>query len=144
MIDIKQAKDEHIQTICSFDHIAKTDQGERRKFIRDSVRKGICYVAEMNGVAVGYTVLDYSFYACGMIEMLNVSPDFRRKGIGSELVKYVESICKTEKLFTSTNQSNLPMQGLLNRMEYVPSGFIDNLDDSDAEIVYFKRLERRK
>ncbi len=142
MIDIKQAREEHIQAICSFDHVVKTDNGERGKFIRDSVRKEICYVAEMNGGAVGYTVLDYGFYACGMIEMLYVHSDFRRKGIGSELIKHIESICKTEKLFTSTNQSNLPMQGLMNRMGYVPSGFIDNLDDSDPEIVYFKRLER--
>ncbi|MCL0069884.1 GNAT family N-acetyltransferase [Dehalococcoidia bacterium] len=41
--------------------------------------------------------------------MLYIHPEYRGKGIGSKLVRHVESLCKTEKLFTSTNQSNLPM-----------------------------------
>ena len=91
---------------------------------------------------VGYAVFDYTFYSNGMISMLYVHPDYRRQGVGTELIKHAESICRTEKLFTSTNQSNLPMQGLMNKMGYVPSGYIDNLDEGDPEIVYFKRLEK--
>ncbi|MCL0075773.1 GNAT family N-acetyltransferase [Dehalococcoidia bacterium] len=73
--------------------------------------------------------------------MLYIHPEYRGKGIGSKLVRHVESLCKTEKLFTSTNQSNLPMQGLLNKLGYVPSSFIDNLDEGDPEVVYSKRIK---
>ena len=52
----------------------------------------------------------------------------------------MESLCRTPKLFTSTNLSNLPMQSLLAKLEYQLSGVIHNLDEGDPEIVYFKRL----
>ena len=44
------------------------------------------------------------------------------------------------KLFTSTNQSNTPMQALLALLGYVRSGVIDNLDPGDPELVYFLDL----
>ena len=46
--------------------------------------------------------------------------------------------CKTDKLFTSTNQSNEPMQQLLTRLGYKPSGVIYNVDPGDPELVYFR------
>jgi hypothetical protein len=46
----------------------------------------------------------------------------------------------TEKLFTSTNLSNLPMQGIMSKLGYRPSGVIENLDPGDPELIYFKRL----
>jgi GNAT superfamily N-acetyltransferase len=72
--------------------------------------------------------------------MLYVDANFRRAGAGSALLKHLESICRTSKLFTSTNLSNLPMQSLLAKTGYVLSGVIHNLDEGDPEIVYFKRL----
>ena len=44
----------------------------------------------------------------------------------------VESLCRTPKLFTSTDFSNLPMQSLLNRTGFALGGVIYNLDDSDT------------
>ena len=123
-----------------FDHLAWTE--DRRSFIENSVRSGSVYVAILNGEVVGYTVLQYTFYSQGFIAMLYVHPDHRRKGIGSELVRYVESVCRTEKLFTSTNESNRPTQGLMAKLGYVPSGVINNLEEGDPELVYFKKLEK--
>ena len=140
MVEIRQAGMRGIPTICSFDHLARTE--DRRAFIENSVRSGSAYVAVLNGEVVDYIVLEYTFYSQGFIAMLYVHPDHRRKGIGSELVHHVESICRTEKLFTSTNKSNLPMQALMFKLGYVRSGIIDNLDEGDPELVYFKRVKR--
>jgi ribosomal protein S18 acetylase RimI-like enzyme len=74
--------------------------------------------------------------------MLCVRPECRRQGIGTALVRHVESLCKTDKLFTSTNESNRPMRALLAKLQYVCSGVIHNLDEGDPEIVYFKRVSR--
>ena len=142
MITIRQTNNEDIQPICSFDQIAIDNKESRRDFIAKSVKSDTCFVAEIDGKVVGYTVFDYTFYSNGMIDILYIRPEYRRQGVGAKLVKHVESICKTEKLFTSTNQSNLPMQGLLNKLGYAPSGFIDNLDEGDPEIVYFKRIKQ--
>lgn len=74
--------------------------------------------------------------------MLYVHPEHRRCGVGTALMRYLESVCQTAKLFTSTNLSNLPMQSLLARLGYELSGVIHNLDEGDPELVYVKRLKR--
>lgn len=127
------------ESVISLDSLSETDP-RRIPFIMRSISSGQCHIIEQLGQIVGYGVLEYSFYDCGFIAMVYIHPDFRRKGFGSELIKYFEALCRTEKLFTSTNQSNLPMQALLARLEYKRSGVIENLDESDPELVYFKRL----
>ena len=58
-------------------------------------------------------------------------------------MRHIESICVGKKLFTSTNESNTPMQRLCEQLGFVRSGRIENLDEGDPEIVYFKRLPER-
>ena len=87
-----------------------------------------------------YAVLNYKFYDNGWIEMLYVHQQFRCQGIGSALIRHLVNECRTPKLFTSTNQSNVPMQRLLAKLEFDRSGIIENLDEGDPELVYFKRL----
>ena len=98
-IIIGQAEKDDIESICSIDQIAAGSH-DRREFVVRSVTLGDCWVADVDGKVVGYTVLDYSFYANGMIGMLFIDPEYRRRGIGTKLVRHIESLCKTEKLFT--------------------------------------------
>lgn len=137
---IKLAEEPDIQAICAFDELAQTQN--RKQFIEQSVRSGKALVALINEQPVAYAVLDYSFYSQGFISMLYVSAHHRREGFGQSLIKHLESVCKTEKIFTSTNESNLPMQRLMVKRGYSPSGIINNLDENDPEIVYFKRLSK--
>jgi ribosomal protein S18 acetylase RimI-like enzyme len=89
---------------------------------------------------VAYAVLNYKFYDNGWIEMLYVHPQFRRQGIGYALIRHLVNECRTPKLFTSTNESNVPMQRLLATLGFNRSGLIENLDEGDPELVYFKQL----
>ena len=139
MISIRPAVETDVDTLCSLDHIARREN-ERREFIRSEVASGNCFVAVIDETVVGYGVLNYTFHHHGCIDMLYVDSDHRRRGAGAELLRHMESLCTTAKLFTSTNLSNLPMQSLLAKLDYVLSGVIHNLDDGDPEIVYFKRL----
>ena len=129
-----------VDTILAFDPIAETD-APRRHFIHKSVKQGECYVYDIDGEIVGYVMLNYHFFGCGFVALLVVHSDHRRKGIGSDLIQYIESVCDPPKLFTSTNQSNKPMQALLAKLDYQRSGIIENLDEGDPELVYFKRIE---
>lgn len=61
-------------------------------------------------------------------------------GFGGKLLDHIESTCARDKLFTSTNTSNVSMQPLLEKKGFEKSGVIHNLDEVDPEIVYFKRL----
>ena len=142
---IRLAKQGDIEEIVKFDHVARIrSRQDRRDFIKRSVLNKKCYVAVIEGKPVGYTVLQYDFwdFGGGFISILLVHEDFRRRGIGSELVEYVEGICKKEKLFTSTNQSNKAMQSLLEKLKYKKSGIIHNLDPGDPELIYFKKITR--
>ena len=139
MIHIRKAGENDIDALCSFDLIAQREN-ERREFIRRVVTSGECFVAVTDDRVIGYAVLNYTFYNTGYIDMLYIHSDYRRSGAGVALLKHIESLCKTPKLFTSTNLSNLPMQSLLAKLEYVLSGVIHNLDEDDPEIVYFKQL----
>ena len=128
-----------IDELCTLDPIAQRD-GERREFIKRSVSEGVCHVAVGEGKLVGYAVLTYSFFETGYVAMLMVHPEARRQGVGYGLMRYCELRCRTPKLFTSTNLSNLPMQALLARLGYELSGVIHHLDEGDPELVFVKYL----
>ena len=139
VISIRPAIESDIDDLCSLDLIAQCEN-ERREFIRGEVMSGNCFVAVTDEKVIGYGVLNYTFFHLGNIDMLYIHCDHRRSGAGAALLRHMESLCQTPKLFTSTNLSNLPMQSLLAKSGYVLSGVIHNLDEDDPEIVYFKRL----
>lgn len=139
MISIRSAIESDIPSLCALDLMAQGED-ERRKFIRHEVTSGNCFVAVADEKVIGYGVLNYTFHHHGCIDMLYIHADHRRSGAGAALLRHLESLCRIPKLFTSTNLSNLPMQSLLGKLDYVLSGVIHNLDEGDPEIVYFKQL----
>ncbi|MFF9402504.1 GNAT family N-acetyltransferase [Streptomyces sp. NPDC014744] len=68
--------------------------------------------------------------------MLMVAPSARGRGVGRRLLDAVAASCETQKLFTSTNVSNLPMQQLLQRAGWRPVGLLHGLDEGDPELFY--------
>ena len=138
-MEIRVATITDADAIIAFDHVAESEPA-RIQFIYDQIKSFACYVAVINDMIVAYGVLNYKFYDNGWIEMLYVHPKFRRRAIGSALIHHLVKKCRTTKLFTSTNQSNFPMQRLLATLGFDRSGFIENLDEGDQELVYFKRL----
>lgn len=71
---------------------AQTDQGA--KYFKEALedKKGIFLVAEENGELIGYingTKMDVSYRKSSYFEMCNlgVSPDHKRKGIGTKLLE---------------------------------------------------------
>jgi ribosomal protein S18 acetylase RimI-like enzyme len=137
MHSIRLAEESHAEAIASFDQVAQYDN-KRVAFIRRSIANRNCYVASVGGKTIGYAVLEYSFYENGFISMLYVQQEYRRRGVGEELMQHLEGMCQTAKLFTSTNLSNTEMQSLLAKLGYVLSGLIDYLDEGDPELIYFK------
>jgi ribosomal protein S18 acetylase RimI-like enzyme len=139
MISIRPAVENDIGALCSLDLTARRES-ERREYIRREVASGNCFVAVTGETVIGYGVLNYTFYRNGSIDMLYIHSEYRRRGAGEALLRHMESLCRTPKLFTSTNLSNLRMQSLLAKAGYELSGVIHNLDEGDPELVYLKRL----
>jgi ribosomal protein S18 acetylase RimI-like enzyme len=141
MFLIRQAIERDAESICLLDRLTRTDR-RRKDFIERSVAQGECFVIAANGERslIAYGVLEYSFYSYGFISMLYVDANHRQQNYGGALVSHMEAICKTEKIFTSTNLSNVAMQSLLAKLGYKLSGVIHNLDEDDPELVYCKVL----
>lgn len=139
MIAIEKAGEDDTQAICTLDRMV-SGSGERQDYLGDAVRAGECLAARDDGALAGFAVLNRSFYGYGFIGLLIVHPDHRRRGVATALVRRIESACPTEKLFTSTNASNTPMQRLCRSLGFAVSGHIDNLDEGDPEVVFFKRV----
>src|SRR5262245_55164389 len=139
MCSIRLAEERDVEAISTLHQVPRHDSS-RAAFIQRSIACRNCYVAAPDENIIGYAVLEYSFYENGFISVLYVHPDYRRTGIGEGLIRHLETVCQTAKLFASTNESNRAMQSLLAKLNYIASGVIHNLDEGDPELVYFKHL----
>ncbi|MGB8683264.1 MAG: GNAT family N-acetyltransferase [Candidatus Binatus sp.] len=140
MTIIERASSEDFEHICALDETAH--RPPRCRLIGDSCANGRVAVARVDGVIRGYVIFDESFFDQFYVRLLMVHPDFRRHGLATALMRAAELECQTGKLFTSTNQSNLPMQRLCDRLGFVKSGYVENLDEGDPEVIYVKLLAR--
>lgn len=135
MLKIRKTEEKDIETIQDIDWIKS-----RGDFLAKSVKDGRCWLALIKKEIVGFVIFDQSFFENTFVKLLIVHKDYRRRGVGTALMKYVEKICPTEKLFTSTNESNIPAQKLFESLNFVKSGRVENLDEDDPEIFYFKKV----
>jgi hypothetical protein len=139
-ISIQRATGIHLDAIYGLDPKARSDAA-RRDFIQRAVSFGNCFIGAPNDESVvAYGILDYSFFNYGFIPLVHIGAEYRRQGHGLTLMKYLESYCRTTKLFTSTNLSNVPMQMLLRKLAYKLSGVVHDLDENDPELIYCKAI----
>jgi len=136
---IRSAHTDDLDALVRIDAIAERASARVAR-LRAAIDRGECFVAERAGCVVGYGVLEHSFFENGFLGLLLVRDEDRRSGIGSALEREAERRCRSEKLFTSTNASNLPMQRLLARLGFSRCGTIDELDPGDSEWVYVRYL----
>ncbi len=139
MTIIERASSQDFAHICALDETVHAG-APRRRFIGEACANGRVAVARVDAVVRGFIIADESFFDQFFVRLLIVHPDFRRRGLGRALMRAAELDCQTGKLFTSTNQSNLPMQRLCERLGFVKSGYIENLDAGDPELIYVKFL----
>jgi len=126
-------------TAADIMQIAKTDHLHRTEKISAAINQGECYVVKESNTIIGFAIMSYRFFDFGFVDLLIVEEEHRRHGIGVALLDYLFRQCKTEKLFTSTNESNTPMRKLLAKAGFIPCGQIDALDDGDPELFFVKK-----
>jgi ribosomal protein S18 acetylase RimI-like enzyme len=107
-----------------------------------ALAQGECLVATESERIVGFVIRNNGFFGQAFVPLLVVAASSRRAGIGTALLTEAEVGCRRAKLFTTTNESNVAAQRLFVKCGYVPSGRIENLDDTDDELVYCKWLVR--
>ncbi|MDW0118647.1 GNAT family N-acetyltransferase [Sporosarcina thermotolerans] len=110
----------------------------RRKYIKKAIEEERCIAIKNEFSFVGFLIYDIHFFDCSFISLIIVKPTERRKGYATCLIDYFISISPTKKIFSSTNQSNKRMQEVFKENGFIQSGYVENLDDGDPEIIYFK------
>ncbi|MGD1916360.1 MAG: GNAT family N-acetyltransferase [Phycisphaerales bacterium] len=114
------------------------DDRHRRWLLDVAMQSSGCLIAESGGSIVGYALLTHTFFGNAMIDILHVAESARRRGIGTRLVREAVRLSETPKIFTSTNESNIPMRALLAAEGFEHTGTIHNLDEGDPELVFFR------
>ena len=135
----RKAFQSDLEAIKSIDHVV-TEEAGRTRFIEDAVLEGAVLLLLVDDISVGYSVLRHHFFENAFIEMVYLRDDMRGKGYGAALLNETETLARTAKIFSSTNQSNDRMRRVFIREGWRESGIIENLDEGDPEIVYFKRV----
>lgn len=139
-IKIRAAQAADLPALIGVDAIAQRAPA-RRRMLDEAIAAQSCWLAEAEE-ALGYGILDRSFFQQRFIPLLMVAEAARGRGVASALMAEFERRCAGDKLFTSANESNLPMRRLLDKLGFRESGRIDNLDDGDPELVFMKRAAR--
>jgi ribosomal protein S18 acetylase RimI-like enzyme len=125
--------------VLAVDAVASGGDDARRRRVREAIDAGECIVCERDGHVVGFAVLKPGhFYGRDFIDLVFVASETRRQGVGRSLMRASVAAATTPRVFTSTNQSNAPMQALLSSEGWSPSGELVGLDENDAELVFYR------
>lgn len=134
---VRSARESDLAAILACDPRAG-ESAERRDWLKQALGKAAFLVAEENGRIAGFLVLEHGFFGHAFVALVVVHPEARRRGIALLLLEAAEVHCRTGKLFGSTNVSNTAARELFRRAGFLPSGRIENLDEGDPELIYFK------
>ena len=104
----------------------------------ERIASGECAVACEGDEIQGYVVYDESFFKEHFVAFLMVQKTHRRKGIGSALLAYVESVVGQNVLYISTGLKNAAMHGLLTQRSYRVAGMVDL--EGYTEMIYVKNM----
>lgn len=116
----------------------------REEKITKAISDEECFIILADDIAVGFVIFDYRFFDQGWIELIVIEEKYREKGIGGQAINLTCKQCKTNKVFTSTNSSNIQMQKALTKIGFSFAGKLIGLDDGDPELFYYKRLTKTK
>jgi ribosomal protein S18 acetylase RimI-like enzyme len=125
------------------DPLIRADR-DREHLIRSSLERGECLAAVDDDDVQGFIILNYTLFGHAFVPLLVVAASDRRRGLATALLEEAQRQCVRSKLFISCNRSNLPAQYLFERCGFVPSGHLENLEDEDDELVFFKVLPEKQ
>lgn len=130
----------NIQDLDKIVNIDKEIIGDtsRKEYIENAIKLGHCIITKDEEDITGFLIYNTNFFEYCFISLIVVSPSNRRKEYASLLMDHMMGVSPTTKVFSSTNRSNISMQRVFNINGFIQSGIVENLDDEDPEIIYFK------
>lgn len=137
-INIRRMTEEDIEGVLEIDrNIAGSDRATTYTMIPTNYVGGeldISVVAEVDGEVVGFLLgrITKSPYEVGnsyLLELIGVDPKYRRRGVGKNLVKYFEKLCREKGAST--------IRILVNWQDWWLLSFLSSLEFSRGEMTEF-------
>jgi ribosomal protein S18 acetylase RimI-like enzyme len=101
-------------------------------------------VAEAEEDVVGLCAYRTGWFQCTLVSLVVVQEQYRRRGIARELMRSVEAISPTPRIFSSVDETNGPAIRLHGALGFTPSGYIDNLPQGTRELLFYRRVPPRR
>ncbi|MBH0157064.1 GNAT family N-acetyltransferase [Fictibacillus sp. 5RED26] len=136
-MEIQHAKEHHLQKIIELDK-KMIGSDHRKEELEHAIKEERCLILYQEDEIAAFLIYHTHFFDCCFISLIMVDPAHQRKGLASSLLTHMSRISPTNKLFSSTNESNESMKKVFIKNNFKKSGFIDNLDEGDPEIVYYR------
>jgi len=140
---IRLANSKDIQQIINLAGMTNRQLKLETRKVKRWVKSKLCVVADAGESILGYAMINHHFYDHSLIEKLGINEESEGRGVVEALISTLEQQSVSTKIFISANESNEAIKSLLLKLEYLPSGSIRNLfeSDSDAELIFFKTLD---
>ena len=131
---IRYGKQEDLKRIDTFDDFG----GNRQQEIQEKLL--LVYVSDNKVVGYITAIEKSSLFDHPLVTFLCVHPEYRRRGIASELLSEVEHKYSDRQLFISTESNNPIMLNLIDKQNYTRSGSLSGLNDDGSDEVYFYKV----
>jgi ribosomal protein S18 acetylase RimI-like enzyme len=101
-------------------------------------------VAEAEEKVVGLCAYRMDWFQCTFVSLVVVQEQYRRRGIAREMMRSVEAVSPTPRIFSSVEETNGPAIRLHGSLGFTPSGYIDNLPQGTRELLFYRRVPPRR
>lgn len=119
------------------------DPAAARPFVAAHFREHRMIVADAGGTVVGMLAWRTDWFGCAFVSLVFVREEFRRRGVAREMFLSVESLTRSPRVFSSTEEDNAPAIRMHAALGFRPSGHVDNLPQGKRELLFFKRVPPR-
>ena len=134
----RQAKPTDLDAVLELDRMSPIGH-KRTALLTARVHSGEVLLFENEDHLLGFAVVrKRSFFGRDFVELLTVTANKRRQGVGGYLLQETVTQSSSDRIFTSTNQSNAEMISLLEFAGWHFSGQLEGIDEGDPELVFFK------
>jgi len=101
-------------------------------------------VADVDDQVVGICAYRTDWFQCTFVSLVVVEERYRRRGIARELVRSVEAVSATPRIFSSVDETNGPAIRMHGALGFTPSGHVDNLPQGTRELIFYRRVPPRR
>jgi ribosomal protein S18 acetylase RimI-like enzyme len=141
---VREASTADLSEICNLEtQITGLSQSRHFEIVEAAIAKHNCLVCtDSSENVIGYVVFSLTaFFGRDFVRLLEVSNQHRRRGVATALLAGALARCRTDTVFTSTNESNVAMRSLLENGGWTFSGSLDGIDLGDPEFVFWRHRD---